>query len=57
MNKESKKSNKKFSKLHSKNKLNRSINDGKLITIIEKNVLGKYGYNNIKELTQLKRHI
>ena len=40
-----------------KSVLNRSTKGEKLITIIEKNILGKYGYHNIKELSERKRHI
>jgi len=40
-----------------KSQSNRSTKGEKLITIIEKDVLGKYGYNNIRELSQLKRYI
>jgi len=39
-----------------KSELNRSTKGEKLIVIIEKDVLGKYGYKNIKELPEQKRH-
>jgi hypothetical protein len=39
-----------------KSQLNRSTKGEKVIVIIEKDVLGKYGYKNIKELSDKKRH-
>ena len=40
-----------------KSQLNRSTKGEKVIIIIEKDILGKYGYKNIKELSEQKRHI
>lgn len=40
-----------------KSQLNRSTKGEKVIVIIEKDVLGKYGYKNIKELSEQKRHV
>ena len=40
-----------------KSQLNRSTKGEKVIVIIEKDILGKYGYKNIKELPEQKRHI
>jgi len=55
----SKKSSKKGSKKSSKKGSKKSSKRGsmKVIIIVDKDVLGKYGYDNIKNISTNKRHI
>ena len=57
-NKKGSKVNKKSSKVS--NKKSSKVNNkkgSKVIIIVDKDVLGKYGYDNIKNISAIKRHI